>query len=169
MLPDGFKPLFRAAAALPASFDMPLFRLPVELPVVVPPTEEPEFVPVAAVPPAVVPPPVEPPVCANAQVPVNPSAVANANVASFMIAPSRVASGANGRGRLAFRLGQSQLVAGTRQPFARNRFSQLRYCEAGMVMAATPAMTSTRPSARLAGTDSPSNSTERPTPIGIRK
>jgi hypothetical protein len=66
VVPDGFKPLFRAAAALPASFDMPLFRLPVELPVVVPLTEEPEFVPVAAVPPADECPPAELPVCASA-------------------------------------------------------------------------------------------------------
>jgi hypothetical protein len=93
VLPDGFKPLFRAAAALPASFDMPLFRLPVELPVVVPPTEEPEFVPVAAVPPVVVPAPVELPVCASAQVAVNPSVVASANVASFMVAPLVVSQG----------------------------------------------------------------------------
>ena len=36
-------------------------------------------------------------------------------------------------------------------------------------MAATPAMTSTSPSARFAGTVSPSSNTERPTPIGMRR
>ncbi|MGY3357765.1 AcrR family transcriptional regulator [Bradyrhizobium sp. GM0.4] len=39
----------------------------------------------------------------------------------------------------------------------------------GTVIAATPAMTSTSPSARFEGTLSPSSSTERPTPIGMRK
>jgi len=88
VLPDGFSPLARPAAALPASFDMPLFGAPVELPVVVPLTEDPAVVPVAAAPPAAEPPPAEPlPDCASAQLPVSPSAAANANVASFMIAP----------------------------------------------------------------------------------
>ena len=92
LLPDGFSPLARPAAALPASFDMPLFGTPVELPVVVPLTEDPVVVPVAAAPPAAEPPPVEPPPdCASAKVPVSASAVANPNVASFMIAPLLVA------------------------------------------------------------------------------
>ena len=51
----------------------------------------------------------------------------------------------------------------------RERLSQRLTCSPGIVMAATPAMTSTRPSARLAGTASPSSSTDRPTPIGMRK
>ena len=88
LLPDGFSPLARPAAALPASFDMPVFGAPVELPVVVPLTEDPAVVPVAAAPPAAEPPPAEPlPDCASARLPVKTSAVANPNVASFMIAP----------------------------------------------------------------------------------
>jgi hypothetical protein len=88
VLPDGFSPLARPAAALPASFDMPVFGAPVELPVVVPLTEDPAVVPVAAAPPAAEPPPAEPlPDCASARLPVKTSAVANPNVASFMIAP----------------------------------------------------------------------------------
>ena len=88
VLPDGFSPLARPAAALPASFDMPLFGAPVELPVVVPLTEDPAVVPVAAAPPAAEPPPAEPlPDCASAKLPVKTSAVANPNVASFMVAP----------------------------------------------------------------------------------
>jgi len=94
VFPDGFAPLFRAAAALPALLVMPVSAgLPVALPVVVPPdvvalVEDPVAVPLVAAPPVPELPPVEPPVdCASAQVPVNISAVANPNVASFMIAP----------------------------------------------------------------------------------
>jgi hypothetical protein len=90
VVPDGFSPLARPAAALPASFDMPLFGTPAELPVVVPPTEDPAVVPVAAAEP----PPVEvPPDCASANVPVSASAIANPIVASFMIAPLLVRNG----------------------------------------------------------------------------
>jgi hypothetical protein len=84
VLPDGFSPLARPAAALPASFDMPLLGAVVELPVVVPLGEDPAAVPVAAAPPAADPPP---PDCARAKPPVTVSAAAMANVASFMIAP----------------------------------------------------------------------------------
>jgi hypothetical protein len=84
VLPDGFSPLARPAAALPASFDMPLLGAVVELPVVVPLGEDPAVVPVAAPPPAADPPP---PDCARAKPPVTVSAAAMANVASFMIAP----------------------------------------------------------------------------------
>lgn len=89
VLPHGLRPLFRAAAALPASFDMPLFRFPAAEPVV--PLAAPEVVPLAAVPPVGELPPVELPLCASAQVAVSPSAVANASVASLMIAPWLVA------------------------------------------------------------------------------
>ena len=92
LLPDGFSPLARPAAALPASFDMPLFGVLVELPVVVPLTEDPAVVPVAAAPPAAEPPPAEPPPdCARAKLDVSVSAVAKPNVASFMIGPFVVA------------------------------------------------------------------------------
>ena len=88
VVPDGFRPLACPAAALPAPFDMPLFT-PVELPVVVPPTEDPAVVPVAAEPP-----PVEvPPDCASANVLVSASAIANPIVASFMIVPFLVRNG----------------------------------------------------------------------------
>ncbi|UPJ52211.1 hypothetical protein IVB30_13130 [Bradyrhizobium sp. 200] len=104
LFPDGFSPLFRAAAALPALLVMPVLEsVPVALPVVVPPVEDPVVVllgaallgaallgaaPLVAAPPVAVLPPVEPPLdCANAYVPVNANAVANPNVASFMIAP----------------------------------------------------------------------------------
>ena len=105
VLPDGFSPLARPAAALPASFDMPLFGAPVELPVVVPLTEDPAVVPVAAAPPAAEPPPAEPlPDCASAKLPVKTSAVANPNAASFMIAPSCCCIMANGIANTAFLL-----------------------------------------------------------------
>jgi hypothetical protein len=76
-------PLARPAAALPASFDMPLLGAVVELPVVVPPGEDPAVVPVAAAPP-----PADPPLdCARAKPPVTVIEAAKANVANFMIAP----------------------------------------------------------------------------------
>ena len=83
VLPDGLSPLARPAAALPASFDMPLLGAVVELPVVVPPGEDPAVVPVAAAPP-----PADPPLdCARAKPPVTVIEAAKANVANFMIAP----------------------------------------------------------------------------------
>jgi hypothetical protein len=89
VFPDGFTPLFRAAAALPASLLMPVVELPpVPLPVVVPPVEEPAVAPLVAAPPVPELPPAEPPLdCARARELVKTSAVANPNVASFMIAP----------------------------------------------------------------------------------
>jgi hypothetical protein len=96
VLPDGLSPLARPAAALPAPVDMPLFGAPVELPVVVPLTDDPAVVPVAA-PPAVLPPVEVPPDCARANPPVAVSAAANANVASFMVAPFPVAQGKRGQ------------------------------------------------------------------------
>jgi hypothetical protein len=89
LFPDGFAALFRPAAALPALLVMPVSAgLPVALPVVVPLVEDPVVVPPVAAPPVAELPPAEPPQdCASAQVPVNASAVANPNAASFMIAP----------------------------------------------------------------------------------
>jgi hypothetical protein len=91
VFPDGFSPLFRPAAALPALLVMPVSAVPVALPVVVPVVGDPVVVPLVAAPPVAELPPAEPPLdpldCASAQVPVNASAVANPNVASFMIAP----------------------------------------------------------------------------------
>ncbi|WP_065750289.1 hypothetical protein [Bradyrhizobium paxllaeri] len=89
VFPDGFSPLFRPAAALPASLLIPALGLvPVVLPVVVPLVDGPVAVPLVAVPPVPELPLAEPlPDCASATVLVNASAVANPNVASFMIAP----------------------------------------------------------------------------------
>jgi hypothetical protein len=90
VFPDGFTPLFRAAAALPALLVMPVSEvLPAALPVVVPPVEEPAVAPLVAAPPVPELPPAEPPPldCARARELVKTSAVANPNVASFMIAP----------------------------------------------------------------------------------
>jgi hypothetical protein len=67
VFPDGFTPLFRAAAALPALLVMPVSAVPpVAFPVVVPVVEDPVVVPpVAALPVAEL--PVEPPEdCASA-------------------------------------------------------------------------------------------------------
>lgn len=72
VFPDGFTPLFRAAAALPALLVMPVSAgLPVALPVVVPPDVVPLVEDPVVVPPVAAPPvaelPVEPPVdCASA-------------------------------------------------------------------------------------------------------
>ena len=68
MFPDGFNPLFWAAAALPALLVMPVPGfVPVALPDVVPVVEDPVVVPLVAAPPVVELPPVEPPVdCASA-------------------------------------------------------------------------------------------------------
>jgi hypothetical protein len=52
VFPDGFDPLFRAAAALPALLVMPVLGVvPVALPDVVPVTEDPVVVPLVAAPP----------------------------------------------------------------------------------------------------------------------
>ena len=85
VFPDGFAPLFRAAAALPALLVTPVSAVPpVALPDVVPVVEDP--VVLLVVPPVL--PPAELPVdCASAKLPVKTSAVANPNVASFMMAP----------------------------------------------------------------------------------
>src|SRR5215207_9703674 len=92
VFPDGFTPLFRPAAALPALLVTPVSAVPpVALPVVVPVVEDPVVVLMVA-PPAPVLPPAELPVdCASAKLPVKTSAVANPNVASFMMAPFLVA------------------------------------------------------------------------------
>jgi hypothetical protein len=85
LFPDGFSPLFCPAAALPALPVVPVPAVPpVAFPVVVPPVGDPVVVPLVAALPVAELPPVD---CASAQVPVNASAVANPNVASFMIAP----------------------------------------------------------------------------------
>jgi hypothetical protein len=64
VFPDGFTPLFRAAAALPALLVMPVSAgLPVALPVVVPVVEDPVVVPPVAAPPVAELPPVD---CASA-------------------------------------------------------------------------------------------------------
>ena len=64
VFPDGFAPLFRAAAALPALLVMPVLgSAPVALPVVVP-----VVVPLVAAPPVDELPPAEPPLdCASAK------------------------------------------------------------------------------------------------------
>ena len=172
VVPDGFTPLLCAAPALPAWLLMPL--LPTVLPVVVPgvvvPVEEPAELPELVVPGLVVAPGevALPPVevdCAIASVLVRASAAASPSVAFLMnyslcwwVFPT---AETGFRSCLA---GQSVHVLD-----CRNLSSHVLYLWAGMVMAATLAMTSTRPSARLAGTVSPSSSTERPTPIGMRK
>jgi hypothetical protein len=77
--PDGFRPLFAPAAALPALLPV------VEVPVVVPFVDEPVVVPLAAGPPAAELPPAEPaPLCANANVLVSARAAANPIVVSLM-------------------------------------------------------------------------------------
>jgi hypothetical protein len=90
VFPDGFSPLFAPAAALPALLDMPVLGfVPMALPDVVPVAGDPVVVPLAAAPPAAELPLAAPPLdCASAKLLVKASAVANPNVASFMIAPS---------------------------------------------------------------------------------
>jgi len=68
VFPDGFSPLFRPAAALPALLVIPVSAVPpVALPVVVPVVEDPAVVPLVDAPPVAELPPVEPPVdCASA-------------------------------------------------------------------------------------------------------
>lgn len=89
VLPDGLSPLFRPAAALPASLLMPVLGLvPVALPVVVPLVDGAVAVPLVAAPPVPELPPAEPlPDCASAKLLENASAVANPKIASFMTAP----------------------------------------------------------------------------------
>jgi hypothetical protein len=113
VFPDGFTALFRAAAALPALLGTPVLEvLPAALPVVVPPVEDPAVAPPVAAPPVPELPPAEPPLdCASAKLLVSASAVANPNVASFMIAPFLVASWRNTTRSHAFLSGQSQIVA----------------------------------------------------------
>jgi hypothetical protein len=66
LLPDGFSELLAPAAAPPA---LRLGLVPGEVPVVVPPIDDPVVVPLVAEPPAAVPPVEEPvPLCAKAQV-----------------------------------------------------------------------------------------------------
>ena len=68
VFPDGFSPLFRPAAALPALLVTPVSAVPpVALPVVVPLVEDPVVVLLVAAPPVAELPPVVPPVdCASA-------------------------------------------------------------------------------------------------------
>ena len=68
VFPDGFAPLFRAAAALPALLVMPVSAVPpVALPDVVPVVEDPVVVLLVAAPPVAELPPAEPPLdCASA-------------------------------------------------------------------------------------------------------
>ena len=68
VFPDGFDPLFRAAAALPALLVMPVLgSAPVALPDVVPVVEDPVVLLLVAAPPVAELPPAEPPVdCASA-------------------------------------------------------------------------------------------------------
>jgi hypothetical protein len=68
VFPDGFRPLFWPAAALPALLVMPVLGLvPIALPDVVPVAEDPVVVPLVAAPPVVELPLAEPPVdCASA-------------------------------------------------------------------------------------------------------
>src|SRR5215213_9927718 len=89
VFPDGFTPLFRAAAALPALLVTPVSAVPpVALLIVVPVVEDPVVVLLVAAPPVAELPPVDPPLdCASAKLPVKTSAVANPKVASFMMAP----------------------------------------------------------------------------------
>jgi hypothetical protein len=89
VFPDGFTPLLRPAAALPASLLMPV--VPVPLPAVVPVVEDPVAAPAAVPPVPELPPAPLPPACAKAKLLVNDSATANPIVASFMIAPVVVA------------------------------------------------------------------------------
>ena len=106
VFPDGFSPLFGAAAALPALLVMPVLGLvPIALPDVVPVVEDPVVVPLVAAPPVAELPLAEPPLdCASAKLLVKTSAVANPNVASFMIAPSCCCIMANGIANTAFQL-----------------------------------------------------------------
>jgi hypothetical protein len=89
VFPDGFTALFRAAAAPPALLVTPVSAgPPVALPDVVPVVEDPVVVLLVAAPPVAELPPEAPPLdCASAKLPVKTSAVVNAKVASFMMAP----------------------------------------------------------------------------------
>src|ERR1700737_413048 len=82
LFPDGFKPLFAPAAALPA----PVLGMPFD-PVVVPLMDDPVVVPVVAGAPIVELAPAVP-LCASASVLVSVSAAASPRLASFMGDPS---------------------------------------------------------------------------------
>jgi hypothetical protein len=67
VFPDGFRPLFAPAAALPALLDMPAPGVPMALPVVVPVAGDPVVAPLVAALPVAELPPAEPaPDCASA-------------------------------------------------------------------------------------------------------
>ena len=67
VFPDGFRPLFAPAAALPALLDMPAPGFPMALPVVVPVAGDPVVAPLVAALPVAELPPAEPaPDCASA-------------------------------------------------------------------------------------------------------
>jgi len=78
VFPDGFRPLFAPAAALPA----PLLRL--DVPPVVPFIDDPVVALLVAGPTAAELPPVEPPLCASAEVLVSASAAANPILVNLM-------------------------------------------------------------------------------------
>jgi len=86
LFPDGFKPLFAPAAALPALvFGLMPVEVPDAVPVVVPPTDDPVVVPLVAD-PAAAELPAEPlPLCANATVLESASAAASPMLVSFMM------------------------------------------------------------------------------------
>lgn len=85
LLPDGFKPLFAPAAALPALVFMPVpVEVPGEAPVVVPVMDDPVVVPPVADPPAAAP-PAEPPLWAKAAVLESASAAASPMLVNFMM------------------------------------------------------------------------------------
>jgi hypothetical protein len=84
LFPDGFRPLFAPAAALPA----PLLGVPAaEAPVVVPLTDDPVVVPVAGAPVVEVVPAEPVPLCASANVLASVSAAANPRLVSLMGLP----------------------------------------------------------------------------------
>jgi hypothetical protein len=81
LFPDGFRALFAPAAALPA----PLLGMPVvEVPVVVPLTDDPVVAPVAGAPVVELAPAEPVPLCASANVLVSVSAAANPRLVSLM-------------------------------------------------------------------------------------
>jgi hypothetical protein len=86
LFPDGFKPLFAPAAALPA---LPFRPVPVEVPddvpLVVPLRDDPVVIPLVADPPAAEPPAEPVPLCAKAKLLESASAAANPMLVSFMM------------------------------------------------------------------------------------
>ena len=86
LFPDGFKPLFAPAAALPALvFGLMPVEVPDAAPVVVPPMDDPVVVPLVADPAAAELPADPLPLCANATVPESASAAASPMLVSFMM------------------------------------------------------------------------------------